>query len=114
MRRRLWALCLVAPLTLVGCQSDETGSLTVTITLSRSGGLGPTLDRAPQSGVIIDVTSETHDPENDVTDRSGEAHFSLPPGTYVVDANPYCPERSQSATVVKGQTAQIRFDCLAP
>jgi hypothetical protein len=117
---RLRWLALVPLVAAAGCSADkkdtppETGSLVVTVTLSRSGGVGPTFGHVPQHDVALRVTDDAGEAYPGRTDAAGEAHFTLAPGAYVVDVNPYCPDAPKPVTVVRDEPAAVRFDCVAP
>lgn len=106
-------MAAVLVLGLAACSEPDAGSLVVTITLSRVGGFGPTLDHVPQSGVSVEVSNDSGDSWPDKTDTLGEAHFLLPAGGYVVDIG-LCPDAPRDVKVVKDEPAEVRFDCLAP
>jgi hypothetical protein len=120
--RSRWLAAGLLLLAVSGCSAEKrdgpttpaTGSLDVTVTLSRSGGLGPTFDHVPQHDVALTVTDGAGDSRPGRTDDAGEAHFALVPGSYVVDVNPYCPDAPKPVTVLRDQVAEVRFDCVAP
>jgi hypothetical protein len=110
--------CLVAASVLSGCsQGDDkvqAGAVEVTVTLSRSGGMGPSIDHAPQSGVHVTVTDDAGGKWLKTTNSDGEARLSVPsPGEYEVDIS-MCPDAPRHATVARGATAKVQFDCIAP
>ena len=99
---------------LIGGSTPVDGAVNVTVTLSRSGGLGPTLNNVPQSGVHVTVTDDSGGRWSGTTDGAGEANVAVPsPGEYDVDIS-FCPDAPQQANLAEGATAKVRFDCLAP
>lgn len=111
--------CGIAAAVLSGCGSSSgstpvDGAVFVTVTLSRSGPPGPNFERVPQSGVQVTVTDDSGGTWSDETNHAGEANLVVPsPGEYDVDIS-YCPDAPQHATLARGATANVRFDCVAP
>jgi hypothetical protein len=83
------------------------GTVVVTVTLSRSGPPGPSLDHVPQPGVRVEVGSRSAR-----TDADGVARLAVPPGTYAVIAVG-CPDAPHRLRVTAGERARTTFDCLA-
>ena len=115
---RLILACCVAATALSGCshgdRGGQDGAIHVLVTLSRSGGMGPSIDHAPQSGVHVTVTDDAGGKWPATTNGDGEAQITVPsPGEYDVDIS-FCPEAAQHASVSAGGSATVRFDCIAP
>jgi hypothetical protein len=118
LRRSVIAFGIAATV-LSGCGSSVAstpvdGVVAVTVTLSRSGAIGPSFYRSPQRGVRVTVTDDSGGKWSDETDIDGEAVLAVPsPGEYEVDIG-LCPDAAQNTTVARGATAKVRFDCVAP
>ncbi|GCD89232.1 hypothetical protein [Nocardioides sp. LS1] len=96
-----------------GGDERELGSITVTVTLSRTGPPGPSLDHSPIPGISVTAISTSQRSWSASTNSEGEAVLSIPPGEYDVDIG-YCPDAPQHVEVTAGARASTRFDCLAP
>lgn len=114
---RLRALTVLLGVTLLsGCgagdEGPDRGAIVVTVTLTRSGPPGPSIDQRPQRGVDVTVSDPAGHRWSAVTDAAGEAHLSVPPGDYLVEVAS-CPDAPKPVTVTSGATSRTRFDCVA-
>jgi hypothetical protein len=115
---RLVLACLVAANVLSGCSHRDDrgqgGVVELTVTLSRSGAVGPSFDHAPQGGVHVTVTDDAGGKWLETTNSDGHARLSVPSqGEYEVDIS-LCPDAPRRTAVARGATANVRFDCTAP
>jgi hypothetical protein len=114
-----WALVTLATATLLSaCGPDrpappEGGSIAVTVTLSRSGPVGPSLDHVPQADIQVTAVDHSGGSWSTKTGAAGEATLSVPAGDYDVDIS-FCPDAAHHVTVTSGVTTATRFDCVAP
>ncbi len=86
-----------------------------TVTLSRSGGLGPSLDHVPQreAVVTVTVTDAAGVERTATTDADGRARLAVPVGEYDVSTG-FCPFRPQHVVASPGAVVRLTIDCLAP
>ena len=96
-----------------GGGAPDRGSIVVTVTLTRSGPPGPSIDHVPQHDVEVTVTNTSGHSWSAKTDDEGEAQLSVPVGDYEVDTG-FCPDAPKPVSVTTGTTARVRFDCVAP
>jgi hypothetical protein len=100
-----------------GCGSDDrersdTGTVVVTVTLSRSGPPGPSIDHVPQRDQQVDVVEGTKTRYSGRTDQAGIARVPVPVGDYDVDVAG-CPNAPQHVVVTKDSQVPVEFDCVA-
>jgi hypothetical protein len=115
VRRGLATLSTVTLLSACGPGGHEPphdGSITVTVTLSRSGPPGPSLDHVPQKGIAVTASNHARNSWSGTTDVGGAATLTVPAGAYDVDIS-FCPDAPHHVTATPGATTETRFDCLA-
>jgi hypothetical protein len=115
---RLALVTLATATLLSACGPDrtappESGSILVTVTLSRSGPVGPSLDHVPQKDIQVTAVDDAEGIWSTKTGVAGEATLSVPAGDYDVDIS-FCPDAAHHVTVTGGATTTTRFDCVAP
>jgi hypothetical protein len=89
------------------------GQLVVLVTLSRTGGVGPSFDHVPQPDEVVRVIDTAGHKQTASTDSDGEAEFVLAPGDYGVTAD-FCPNGPVPVTISADKVSRAAVDCVAP
>ncbi len=110
-----WLAVLAGVVLVPGCggRGPEPAQIVVTVTLTRSGPAGPTLDHVPQQVETVIAVDAAGNDQTATTNGNGRARLSVLAGEYDVTTR-VCPNDPQLVRAVPGTVVRLSIECLAP